>query len=93
MTLPADGVAGNITGDDVEAVVPNVCRSESLTCEAEIRAGTLMDAEQVNQSRYYLLPNSFTWMETRVLNIPVLSNCRHGVMAQVDFWLAAIICH
>ncbi|RDX68137.1 Polyadenylate-binding protein-interacting protein 3 [Mucuna pruriens] len=48
--LPADGVGGNITGDDEEAVVNNVC-SESLTCEVENHIGPLMDAEQVNQSR------------------------------------------
>ncbi|KAJ1407919.1 Ataxin 2, SM domain [Sesbania bispinosa] len=49
--LPADGISGNITGDDEEAVVHNVCCSENLTCEAENHTGPLMDVEKVNQSR------------------------------------------
>lgn len=49
--LPADGVGGNITGEDEEAVVHSVC-SESLTCEVENHTGPLMDAKQINQSRH-----------------------------------------
>ena len=67
--LPADSVGGNITGDDEEAVVHNVCCSKNPTCEVENHTGSLMDAKQVNQSRYYLLSNSFTWMERCVLSI------------------------
>lgn len=48
--LPADGVGGNITGDDEEAVAHSVC-SESKTCEVENHTGPLMDAKQINQSR------------------------------------------
>ncbi|KAK7305097.1 hypothetical protein VNO77_42997 [Canavalia gladiata] len=48
--LPADGIGGNITGDDEEAALHNVC-SESRTCEVENHTGPLMDAKQVNQSR------------------------------------------
>ncbi|TKY46868.1 Polyadenylate-binding protein-interacting protein 4 [Spatholobus suberectus] len=48
--LPADGVGGNITGDDEEAVVHNVC-SESLTCEVENHTEPLMGVKQINQSR------------------------------------------
>ncbi|KAH1239521.1 Polyadenylate-binding protein-interacting protein 4 [Glycine max] len=48
--FPADGVGGNITGDDEEAATHNVC-SESLTCEVENHTGPLMGAKQVNQLR------------------------------------------
>ncbi|XP_039688430.1 uncharacterized protein [Medicago truncatula] len=41
ITLPADGVGGNITGDYEEAVTHEVCSAESRS----------IDAEQVNQSR------------------------------------------
>ncbi|XP_061357712.1 uncharacterized protein LOC133302014 isoform X2 [Gastrolobium bilobum] len=49
--LSADGIDGNITGDDEEAVVHSVCCSESLSCEIGNHTRPLMDAEQFNQSR------------------------------------------
>ncbi|KAK7278008.1 hypothetical protein RJT34_23029 [Clitoria ternatea] len=48
--LPAEGIGGNITGDNEEAVAHNVC-SESLTCDTENHTGPLVDAKQINQSR------------------------------------------
>ncbi|XP_027342548.1 uncharacterized protein LOC113855208 isoform X2 [Abrus precatorius] len=48
--LPSDGISGNITGHDEEAIVHNVC-SESLTCEVDNHTRSLMDAKQTNQSR------------------------------------------
>jgi len=50
--LSADGVGENITVDNEEEVADNVS-SESLTREAENHTKPLMDANQVNQSRYY----------------------------------------
>lgn len=60
ITLPADGVGGNITGDYEEAVTHEVCSAESRS----------IDAEQVNQSRY-CLSNSFKWMEMCVMHSKV----------------------
>lgn len=63
--LPADGVGENITGDDEDADAHNVS-SESLTCEVENHTKPLMDAKQVNQSRYYGISNqicSHAWRD------------------------------
>ncbi|KAI4306092.1 hypothetical protein L6164_029401 [Bauhinia variegata] len=50
VVLPADGVGGNITGND-EAVVHTTFCSEVPTCEAEKTTGSLMDKKHTNQSR------------------------------------------
>lgn len=57
--LPADGVGGNITGNDEEAVEQTAPCSESHMYNAEKPKGSLMDKKQVNQSRYHFTSSPF----------------------------------
>ncbi|MED6161816.1 hypothetical protein PIB30_064321, partial [Stylosanthes scabra] len=49
--IPAKSTGGNITSDDGEAVMHNICSRESSTCEVENHMKSLTDVKHVSKSR------------------------------------------
>ncbi|KAL4395661.1 hypothetical protein HN51_000139 [Arachis hypogaea] len=71
--LPTKSFGGNITSDDGETVMHDICSRESPTCEVENHMKSLTDVKHVNQSR------------TPVQNENGFTHCLPPSTAAIDF--------
>ncbi|XP_072062582.1 uncharacterized protein [Arachis hypogaea] len=71
--LPTKSFGGNITSDDGETVMHDMCSRESPTCEVENHMKSLTDVKHVNQSR------------TPVQNENGFTHCLPPSTAAIDF--------